>query len=278
MTLNELKEQVAALGFESFIEDEDVFICSANRALNMIYTDRPVSKNTVISVGGPHVSHQYDFIEHKPKEDIILSVDGMCMSFCSTGTGECVVSDSSGTSIFPLSSRRQLTKTLLTGPARVTLRGDFYFTVSNFAVFSEALSHNVVDIPEYTPRREISLNDHCKDYRAIAGQPTDKNGNILAEVIIRDGRISVPFGFRGDVYFTYYRSPSQISVDNPNLLIDVSAECAPLLPLLTASFMWLDDDTQKAQYYMSLYRDSMANIRRYSINHIDTAYRVNGWA
>jgi hypothetical protein len=51
-----------------------------------------------------------------------------------------------------------------------------------------------------------------------------------------------------------------------------------MLPLLTAAFMWLDDDAGKAQYYMSLYRDLVANTKRYSSNKIDTVYRVNGWA
>jgi hypothetical protein len=42
--------------------------------------------------------------------------------------------------------------------------------------------------------------------------------------------------------------------------------------------MWLDDDVQKAQYYMSLYRDLVANVKRYSTNKIDAKYSVNGWA
>ena len=49
MTLNELKNDVAKLGFESYIEDNGAFIASVNRALSLIYVDRPVSKSAVIS-------------------------------------------------------------------------------------------------------------------------------------------------------------------------------------------------------------------------------------
>ena len=49
MTLNELKNDVASLGFEEYVEDENCFIASANRALSLIYTDRPVSKTIRIS-------------------------------------------------------------------------------------------------------------------------------------------------------------------------------------------------------------------------------------
>ena len=51
-----------------------------------------------------------------------------------------------------------------------------------------------------------------------------------------------------------------------------------MLPLLTASFMWLDDDAAKAQYYMSLYRDMVTNVKRFQTSKIDAEYRVNGWA
>jgi hypothetical protein len=93
-----------------------------------------------------------------------------------------------------------------------------------------------------------------------------------------DGMVRAPFDFRGELYLAYYRSPSPINGNNPDELIDVSDECAPMLPLLTASFMWLDDDAAKAQYYMSLYRDMIANVKRYSISKVDAQYSVNGWA
>ena len=88
----------------------------------------------------------------------------------------------------------------------------------------------------------------------------------------------MPSEYREELFLTYYRSPSKITGDDGNAVIDISDECAPMLPLLTASFLWLDDDAAKAQYYMSLYRDLVANVRRYSTNKIDTAYRANGWA
>jgi hypothetical protein len=93
-----------------------------------------------------------------------------------------------------------------------------------------------------------------------------------------DGKIIVPYNYRKDLYLTYYRSPKRLDASSMDAEIDISEECLPMLPLLTASFMWLDDDTAKAQYYMTLYRDMVANVKRYSTNKIDTEYRVNGWA
>lgn len=278
MTLNELKNEVAQLGFESQIEDTECFISSANRALNLIYTDRPVSKSTYIFIDSPEVVSKYDRIEHKPGEDVTIFVKGYCLSFISSGNGECVISDPFGSSTVILNTKNQITKRTLNGEATLTFKGNFYFTVNHLATFKYYIGTNQLSIPEYTPIRELNIGEYCADFRALAAEPCDKNGQPVKSLVMRDGMIYVPFEFKDEIYLTYYRAPTLITTSSPNQLIDISEECKCLLPLLTASFMWLDDDAAKAQYYMSLYRDSVANIRRYSSKEVDTAYRVNGWA
>ncbi len=278
MTLNELKNDVARLGFESYVEDEECFIASANRALSLIYTDRPVTKTAILSFRGPRVNLVRDFIEHPSGSTITIPFFGRSVSFRSSGKGTCTIRDSTGGSAVPLSMDGQLTKQFVSGEGTITLSGDYYFTVSNLAVFDDITGNSLLDIPEYSAYRELSPEDYCDDFRAFFDQPRDKNGDPVDSVVLTDGRIRAPFNFRGELYLTYYRKPSAINAENPNSGVDVSEECAPMLPLLTASFMWLDDDSAKAQYYMSLYRDMAANVKRYSTNKIDTEYRVNGWA
>lgn len=279
MTLNELKNDVARLGFLSYIEDEACFIASANRALSLIYVDRPVSKTAILSFSGPRASRVREFIEHRSGEEITLSFSGRSISFRSSGTGECIITDSTGSNLIPLTSDGQLTKQFIYGSGTVTFRGNYYFTVSNLAVFDDLTSNKLVDVPEYTPYRELYPEKCCEGFRAFVGHPRDKNGNIVEAVSLSDGKISAPFNYRDEIYLTYYRAPQLIKADSPaTTVIDISEECAPMLPLLTASFMWLDDDAGKAQYYMSLYRDMIANVKRYSRNRLDSSYVGNGWA
>lgn len=278
MTLNELKNDVAKLGFESYIEDEDCLIASANRALFLIYVDRPVSKSTIVSFRGPRVNLVREFTEHRSGESISITCTGKAVSFRSTGTGSCVITDNTGSNSIPLSADRQLVKQFIYGTATITFSGDYYFTVSNLAVFDDIISNKAVDIPEYTPYKELNAQDYCDDFRAFCSQPCDKDGNPIRDIKLIDGRIRVPFNYRGEIYLTYYRTPKQLSKELPDAMIDIPEESTPALPLLTAAFMWLDDDAGKAQYYMSLYRDLIANIKRFSTNKIDTVYRVNGWA
>ena len=60
--------------------------------------------------------------------------------------------------------------------------------------------------------------------------------------------------------------------------IPIPPDVESLLPLATAAFLYLDDEPTAAEYYMSLYREESAILRRYATRAIDTAYRHNGWA
>lgn len=279
MTLNELKSDVAALGFESAVEDSTAFVASVNRALGLIYMDRPVSKTIIVHFDSPKISFKKEFIEHHSGEVITFPLNGKSVSFRTTGEGECTIREgSSGGSYTAFATKNQLTKKRLRQNGSITFSGDYYYTVSNLAVFDDLTSQNQLDILEYTPRKEALPTDYCKDFRAFAGPPRTADGRVVEEAELRDGRISVPFEYVGDVYLTYYRTPSKVTNPDLNVVIDVTEECAPLLPLLTASFLWLDDDAAKAQYYMTLYRDAIANIKRFSTVRLEGEYGSNGWA
>ena len=278
MTLNELKNDVAQLGFESYVENEDCFIASVNRALSLIYVDRPVSKTALIRFSGPRVNLTREFLEHKSGETLTLQSRGLAISFRTSGTGSCIIRDGTGANEVVFNNENQLTRQLIYGDVSITFSGNYYYTVSNLAVFDDLISSKPTDIPEYTPFRDVNPEDYCDDFRAFSSQPTDKSGTPINAVQLTDGRIRAPYDFHGEMYLTYYRAPKKADKSSMNASVDVSEECAPLLPLLTAAFLWLDDDAAKAQYYMSLYRDAVANLKRYSTNKIDTAYRVNGWA
>ena len=42
--------------------------------------------------------------------------------------------------------------------------------------------------------------------------------------------------------------------------IDLNDELCAILPNLVASYIWVDDEPDKAQYYLSLYREQVAEI------------------
>ena len=60
--------------------------------------------------------------------------------------------------------------------------------------------------------------------------------------------------------------------------IELDEELCALLPNLVAGYIWLDDEPAKAEFYLSLYREQVAEIKS-QINHLrPVRYRnKNGW-
>ena len=64
----------------------------------------------------------------------------------------------------------------------------------------------------------------------------------------------------------YERKPAVIEdtgdVTNDDNVIDLDDELCSLLPVLIAAYVWIDDEPQKSEYYMSLYRERSNDIEQ----------------
>ncbi len=277
MTLNTLRSDVAALGFEQEIDDEPLFLSAVNRALDMICADRPLAEKLKLHVSSPEISYFNELLEHHSGEETVISIEGRSVIFRSYGAGKCVIRDSSGAALYTLKNDNQLTRAFITGQATLTFSGDHYYTVSDLTVYKDTLSDNVTDIPEYYAEHVTDMKDISSCFKHFSSMPCDKNGRIIESARLEGTCLVLPRDHVGDVYIEYYRSPTHVTAEDGEADVDVSPECSHLLALLSASFMWLDDDTQKAQYYMSLYQSGMAELKRHGPA-FAAGYTVNGWA
>ena len=128
------------------------------------------------------------------------------------------------------------------------------------------------------PYYEIDFRDEFPDFLSFVNQIKDVRGNIVTGIVANDGILQIPMGYKGMIIVTYQRLPTPVLSSDPDLQIDIPRELEHMLPLLVASFLWLDDDEAKAQYYLAIYRDLMNTVRRYGNRCIDTTYYGNGWA
>ncbi len=75
----------------------------------------------------------------------------------------------------------------------------------------------------------------------------------------------------------YHRAPRPLS-DADTTEADIPRGCEHLLALLTASYLYLDDEPERAQYYLSLYRDGMLRLTQTATHSHALPYRdVIGW-
>ena len=278
MKLKDLRDEVAALTFESGIDLDKNFIASANRALITIFTERPVAKTVRLFTSMPKPLIFTPTITHSGGTDITLPLRGKAYAFRVRGVGSFTLCDGIIKNVKQFDTPDTLFRGFIrSSDAKITFSGSLSYTVYGFTCYGELYSKSESDIKEYTPTVSYDINLLYGDFLAFLDSPRTRSGEI-SDATVQNGILSLPYGKYDEVYLTYARMPRRITADDQNAEIDISGECRPLLSLLTTAYLWLDEDAERAQYYMSLYKTDMSFIRRFNTSHSCGEYRdVLGW-
>lgn len=125
----------------------------------------------------------------------------------------------------------------------------------------------------------FNLNERVKNPLIIISAPTDSSGKIINGAYTDGYTVTLPETFIGDVFILYKPMPNEVSLDSGDDEIEIPAYASHLLALLCASFALLDDEPEKAEYYMSIYQSEANKLRRlYSLSKGNTYTDVMGWA
>ena len=270
-------ESVSALGFEREVVEKDLFFSSARRALSLIFTDLEITRTVRVS------KEPEEIVSHVPKyrhtgEQKTFPLLGKAYSFTSSGTGKYKVTDGYREYTYTTFGNMTEHRGFLDEGGSITFFGDYSFTVYDLTCFGIRPGEKTSDIPIYDGEACIDVASMWGDYLAFTSLPTDDNGRTLTNVSLREGKLAIRGNISGGITVTYRRSPSDIAPDDYNATIDIPREAEVLLPLLTSAFMWLDDDPDKAQYYMALYQSTLLTVRSGMNRKLDAVYSTNGWA
>lgn len=278
MNYSDLYREVCALGFEKDIEMSDALLFSARRAISEIYTERPVYKTAELYKNPILLSKKIEKISHGAGEEYKIDFNAKAYSFTTSGIGRYVISDPAGRREQDFSGEKVLHKGFLHGSGEITFSGEFFYTVYDVAFISEIYGPDVSDIPTSSDFVEYNLRERAADFLIPAEAPHDSEGYAIPGAYIHDGIMKIPSGYSGKIVLTYKKAPYTLrgEADEDIILPD---GCDHLLPLLVAAYFWLDEDSEKSQYYMSLYREGIASVRIHGPTHIKNSYKsVNGWA
>ncbi|MBE6644632.1 MAG: hypothetical protein E7612_04540 [Ruminococcaceae bacterium] len=278
MTYKELCEDVLSLGFETDFDSPERVLFATNRALMIICTERPLYASAVISK--PTVTAKEKIADFSHKGGNVDSFDYEARAFCfkTCGIGKYRIIEGENEKIFEFSQNLEIHRGFLHGNGKIEFLGEYSYSVYDFYLFDEILSDRTEDIPAFSGYTEYDLRDHAKNFLSIINPPTDKNGIAIANSNVRGEILRVPDSYSGKIVITYKKAPQRLSGD-PDEDILLPCGCEHLLALLTASYIWLDDDADKASYYMGLYREAMAAVKFYDRTTVENSYHVtNGWA
>ncbi len=279
MTLNDIKKEVAHLGFESESAIDGASIESAlRRALFTIYTEHGTYSTWSIYQSSPTPVLYVREIAHRGSEDGLIVLNGQTYAFVVSGTGTIEIRDDNGVRTHSFSTPGSYVCGKLIGEGKMHLKGKFCYTVYDLCVYDEVFEEGH-EPPRYTAMREYDLANVIPDFLCAAGEAVDRLGNKIPGASISSGTLCLPYEYKGEAVIRYRKRAPRVSIDTPDVELNVPAELESLVPLLTAAYVWLDDSPDKAQYYMSLYRDGMSGVKLYTRRSIDTKITdVTRWA
>ena len=278
MTFATLKDSVARLGFEADIGSE-VLMSALSRALYTLFTDRPVEKTARLVMPPFRGAVVLARLDHTPGAVERYPLSGVAFSAILSGKGRCAIEYGSERESFEFDAELlPLRRRLRRSDAVICFEGDYAFSVLSLTVFDATRSDRLEDIPLYDERLEIPLGKRITDIMGVVDPPKDASGREIAGAVLRDGRLILPEGFSGEVLLSYRRTPRLPKGVYPDEDLDIPSGCDELLPLLVASYVWLEDSPEIAQYYRALYREGIASLNRKMPRCGSDSYLTDGWA
>ncbi len=301
MRVNELYGQVAGLGFEKALEDSDIFYQAANRALLQVNSIRPKVSAYAIN--------------HKPMKNLLISgfepveryhditfeAEGArAYYFESDGTGVCyverlsasgswdVIGDvpfSSGGGFVPYSGFIKDGGEFVSGRVRLRFSGEYLYSVRCVALYEHIRSDVAEDIPAFEPYSKYDISALAADFLTLEDEPLvadEESIKVPSDYNIEGERVVLlPRSAPGCYKVLYRRRPREIEnvgeASQDEAVIDLDEELCALMVLNIAAYLWADDEPEKAEYYLSLYRERAAEIRATDKRMKPARYVTNGW-
>ena len=127
---------------------------------------------------------------------------------------------------------------------------------------------DIKDIPVYARNTTYDIASLTSDFMSFVCPPIADAKRGRAFVLNQDyfiegeGKILIPASVKGVFDICYNRKPREVTSEGMETgeTIDLNDELCAILPNLVASYIWVDDEPDKAQYYLSLYREQVAEI------------------
>ena len=308
MTIKELYDSVAELGFETELESERLngFILAANRAIVQINRIRPAT--SIYKLNHFPLVNKLSESTYEPvcKDDeaLIFSTDGAKSYFFEcNGNGIATIEKSTDfgetwetlAAVERVSEKGQFEKyrgLILDGDkpylglVRIKFSGDYIYWVQNVAMYGSLLSADPESVPAFSKYISYDIASLTDDFVSFVCPPiTDAQrdkGFILNTDYFVEGasKILIPASIKGVYDVVYNRRNKQLSLndDMEETNIDLDSELCCLMPNLVASYIWADDEPTKAEYYLTLYNAQVAEIMAREKNLKPVVYRnKTGW-
>ena len=128
---------------------------------------------------------------------------------------------------------------------------------------------------------DLPVGEARTDFMAFPSHPLSREGVLLHEgrdFLVRGGTLRIAREAAGPLSVRYLRRPALVTEDTKEEPLDVAPYAEGLLPLLCASYLWLDDRGDLATHYLALYRTEAEELKAQLYRHGGSKVSCpNGW-
>ena len=277
MTLKQLLSETAALGFDDGCELDSGFVFAANRALRLIASEHATMKERRFFIPTLDISLYKEKISIPSDESITVTANGKAYSFRAFGRGTLFVKDGDINRALPFDLKGGTLSGLINHKSAVfSIYPSSKLEIFDFTVFSSLDTENNIPVCEVV--RVFDIKEQIPDFSYAVSPPKDASGKIPEGVFILGEKIKAPKDFSGEITIAYKPQPPLVCIDYPEKEIETEQRYVHLLPILTAAYRWLDDDSDKAAYYMQIYKEESQKMRLFQKKDTEVRYTdYLGW-
>lgn len=279
MTLRELTAEVAMLGFDPSIQMDEAMLFATRRGLSTLFCELNLTKSEKFFVTARLPLTKITKFYHKGGGAEALPLRGSVYSMRVSGEGQVSIYDGALLQKHTFNTPSKRISGFLKGEGEAVFEGKLSFVITDIVTYDECFESNTEDIPDGSGRIKYDLLKMYGDFFKFASFPTDEFGEKIKGAEICGGTLYIPDNYQGEVNITYSRAPFQPSLDLADEELDLPREYSPLLPLVVASYILLDDDDEKAEIYKAKFFELLRNMK-YNVNQVwkEQYVDTNGWA
>ena len=248
MTYDNIKHDVLSLGFTDTLEDEGQFLLALNRAQNLLANEFPKKKTLLLSRA--YRKPKATFTDALTQKISLKIGEGIAFLYRLSDGAVCF-----GNKVLPLTEGAGTYKFIAERDGIFTLEGDA--TMFAIAIYDEGTPLSLCEVD--LPYAEYEIGRYDRGVRRISLPPTTTDGAVIPGAEIEGLTVRIPREFQGIFLVKYEKSPSEITKEGEE--IEVEERLFPLFSLLVCAYLWLEDEPERAQYYMALYREGRERMR-----------------
>lgn len=281
MTLAQLKEAVARLGFAPLSEDTDALVRdAAMRALDEISAVRPrLVTASLWHLPSPPLYAEGSVEERMGAKTVSLP-HGRSFFIRILGRGRILLTEGATTRALAFEGREGSPATLggnLTGggPLSLTVEAEGGYRLLSLAVYDSEFSEMP---PDPAAPLTYDLRSLFSDFGSLTAPPKTVDGRPLREgsegdyTVSEGHRLSLSRRLAGEVRLSYR---ARLTLPEAGEL-PLREDEANLLPLFCAAYVYLEDDPDKAAFYLARFREGLRAL--YEPRGGAHAFRdVHGW-